>query len=337
MTVAPTPVATSTTTGAAISSPASVTHLVVIAPPAVRAGSAFSVSVAAEDAAGQVVPSFSGGLTLVSSDGQTVQVEQPATFSQGMAFVAVTLDTADVVSLSAITDAGTIRGSSGLITNSAAPLADFVVSAPASTTTGVGFPVTITAKDGFGNIVTNYSGSVSLTTNDGQSVDMTAPPVFNDGTAVVTVALTRADTLTLNAAAGGAVGTSGAIVNQPATVSTFVVSAPATTTAGTSARVMITAEDASGDTVTGFDGAVTLTISDGQPVPCASPLVFNEGTAVANVDLTGAGSLTLIATCGAAQGTSNSIAVSPAAASTVTVTAPSTVLACGGLCRHGDR
>ncbi len=249
-------------------------------------------------------------------------------FVQGTADVWVSLDTADVVSLTAIS--GTIRGTSGLFTNGPAMVSNFVVSVPRTSTTGVEFPVTVTAKDAFGNTVTNYDGSVALTTSDGQSIDLAASPVFKDGTAVVTVGLTRADTLTLTAAAGNVYGVSNTIINNPASVSKFVVSVPASTTAGVSFPVMLTAEDAVGDTVTGFDGDVTLTSSDGEPLQSKSPLVFNEGTADATIDLTVASTLTVVASWGTVEGTSNKITVSPAAASTFTVSVPSTAVAGAG-------
>ncbi len=237
-------------------------------------------------------------------------------------------DTADVVSLTAIS--GKIRGTSGLFANSPAMVSDFVVSTTRTSTTGVDCPVTVTAKDAFGNTVTNYDGSVALTTSDGQSIDLAASPVFKDGTAVVTVGLTRADTLTLTAAAGNVYGVSNTIINNPASVSKFVVSVPASTTAGVSFPVMLTAEDAVGDTVTGFDGDVTLTSSDGEPLQSKSPLVFNEGTADATIDLTVASTLTVVASWGTVEGTSNKITVSPAAASTFTVSVPSTAVAITG-------
>ena len=50
-------------------------------------------------------------------------------------------------------------------------------------------------------------------------------------------------------------GTSNTIINNPPPVSKFVVSAPATATAGVAFPVTVTAEDLFGDTVTGFNGA----------------------------------------------------------------------------------
>src|SRR5208337_3701637 len=109
--------------------------------------------------------------------------------------------------------------------------------------------------------------------------------------------------------------------------SEFSVSAPTSATAGTVFLVQVTAKDASGHTVTGFNGGVTLTSSDGQPVKLLSPLVFNNGTAEATITLDRADAVTLTATLGTIQGASGRILDSPAAASLIVVSAPSTATA----------
>ena len=81
----------------------------------------------------------------------------------------------------------------------------------------------------------------------------------------------------------------------------LVVSAPTTATAGTGFTVTVTAEDAFGNTVTGFDGGVTLTSSDGQPVNLLSPPVFNDGTAAATVALDNTDTVMLTAASGTDQ------------------------------------
>ncbi len=94
-----------------------------------------------------------------------------------------------------------------------------------------------------------------------------------------------------------------------APVSGFSVSAPTAATAGTVFLVKVTAEDASGNTVSGFNGGVTLTSSDGQPVMIVSPLVFNDGTAEASVMLDTADTVMLTAASGTIKGASAVIAV----------------------------
>ena len=60
----------------------------------------------------------------------------------------------------------------------------------------------VTALDNYGNTVTSFGGTVTLTSSDGQTVHLLAAPVFSNGTALVTVTLDTADTLTLTAASG---------------------------------------------------------------------------------------------------------------------------------------
>jgi hypothetical protein len=93
-------------------SPAPAASLVVSAPSTATAGTGFRVTITAKDPYGNTAASYSGTVTLSSSDGQAVHV-YPATVRlvNGPAAVTVTLDTADTVTLTA--SAGTIKGVSG--------------------------------------------------------------------------------------------------------------------------------------------------------------------------------------------------------------------------------
>ena len=302
-----------------------VSEFSVSAPTAATAGTVVLVKVTAKDASGNTVTGFNGGVTLTSSDGQPVNLLSPLVFNNGTAEATITLDRADLVTLTATS--GTIQGTSGSTIDSPAAASTFVVSAPSTATAGSGFAVTVTAKDAFGNTVSDFQGSVTFTCSDGQPVIILPSPVFNDGTAVATVTLDMADTLTLTATSATIQGTSGSIIDSPAAASTFVVNAPSTATAGSGFAVTVTAKDAFGNTVSDFQGSVTLTCSDGQPVIILPSPVFNDGTAMATVTLDMADTLTLTATSATIQGTSGSIIDSPAAASTFVVNAPSTATA----------
>ena len=306
----------------------SVTQFAITAPSTAEAGSSFYISVRAENSAGNTVVGYTGNVTLRSSDGQNLHMSGPLVFTMGLAQVAVTLDTVDTVVLTATS--GTITGTTGAIFNSPGAVSDFVVQAPSATTTGVPFAVTVTAEDAYGNPISDYDGAMALTTSDGQSLGLSARPVFHDGTALVNLALTKPDQLTISATANGVAGTSNTIINDSPQVSTFVVSAPATATAGVAFPVTVTAEDLFGDTVIGFDGAVTLTGNDGQPVDLQSPLSFSDGMAAATVSLDAAGTFTLMATSGTVQGMSASISVSPGPVSTFSVSAPTAALVATG-------
>ena len=181
-------------------------------------------------------------MTLTSSDGQPVHVVGQTGFSNGTEVFAVVLNTPDAVMLSAV--AGPANGASGVITiKPQAMLSSFVVSPLGMAIAGTAFNVAVTAEDNYGNIVTSFNGSVTLTASDGQTVHLLASPAFSNGTAILTVTLDTADTLTLTAASGAIEGTSPYFINTPAALSTFVVSAPAVATVGTGFSVVITARD----------------------------------------------------------------------------------------------
>jgi len=272
------------------------------------AGVSFLVAITAKDAYGNLATGFSGNLTLISSDGQTVHLATVNAFNRGLASDLVTLDTADRLTLSA--SSGTIRGTTGTITVSPAAVAGFAISEPTTVTAGVRFNVTITAKDAFGNTLTGFSGNVVLTSSDGQTVNLAAMPAFSNGSAIPTVTLDKADTLTLTVTLGTIRSTGGSITVNPGAAAGFGISEPTTATAGVSFNVSIKAMDAYGNTVNGFSGTVTLTSSDGQTVYLAATPVFSHGTANAVVTLDKADSVTLTATSGTIKGTGGSTTVS---------------------------
>jgi hypothetical protein len=199
-----------------------VASFAVSVPSTVAAGSSFSVTVTAQDAAGNTVTGYGGTATITSSDGQKVFL-MPATVQliNGTATVTATLDIATTVTLTA--KAGSLTGTSTNITVNPAAPASFVVSAPSTATAGIGFPVTITAKDRFNNLCTNYSGAATLASSDGQTViyTLTTQLVWAHGTTSATVKVDKAAAVTLTASAGMAKGSSGNItVTNQITVTT---------------------------------------------------------------------------------------------------------------------
>ncbi len=115
----------------------------------------------------------------------------------------------------------------------------------------------------------------------------------------------------------------------PPPTTQLAVSAPSSMTAGTAADVTITAEDSTGATTTGYSGTVHFTSSDGQAVlPADSTLTNGVGTF--SVTLKTAGAQTITATdtvTSSITGTSGSITVGPAAATSLVVSAPSSATA----------
>jgi hypothetical protein len=110
-----------------------------------------------------------------------------------------------------------------------------------------------------------------------------------------------------------------------AAASNLAVSAPSNVTAGSPFNVTVAARDGYGNVVTGFNGTVNLSATDGQHVSPSS-ITLTNGIGTAMVALDKAGQLRLAAGNGVIGGYSVVITVSPAAM-TVVVATPSTVTA----------
>jgi len=283
----------------------------------VVAGSAFNVTITAEDANGD--PELTGAwpVTLTSLDGQTVHAS-PITLEDGTATVSVVLDKADTTALKA--SDGPIMGTSSSFTVYGAAPVSFKVSTPSSVIAGVGFSLTVTGLDEYGNIATKYGGTATITASDGQSVSPNTADFnpFGDTQAIVTMtaSLDKVDTLTLTATAGSIKGTSSSITVKPAAAAGFSLSAPSTVTAGDGFTLKVTALDAFGNVATGYGGTATITASDGQSVYPSTvsfgSFVETPGVATVTAFLDEPDTLTLKAAAGSLTGTSGSISVDAA-------------------------
>jgi uncharacterized delta-60 repeat protein len=142
------------------------THFAVTAPATVTAGQPFDVTVTAVDDNGNVVPDYTGTVTLSSSDPRT-PVLGSHTFTTADAgvftFTAVRLVTAGPQSLFA--DDGDLSGQADLTVDPGLAVA-LVLSGPDQVSAGVSFVVTLTAYDAYGNVATGYRGSVSFVSTD---------------------------------------------------------------------------------------------------------------------------------------------------------------------------
>ena len=141
---------------------AAATNFVVSAPAAATAGASFQVTITAKDAFGNTVTGYTGVVTLSSSDGQHVYLSpSTVTVSGGVAKVAVTLDIANSLKLTAV--AGTLKGSSNSIQVSAAAAAKLVFTTLGSTVLrNATFDVTVQLEDQYGNKVPQAGVSIHL-------------------------------------------------------------------------------------------------------------------------------------------------------------------------------
>ncbi len=304
------------------------------------AGTAGSITVTAKDAYGNTATGYTGTVQFASSDAQALL---PSNYS----FIAgdngvhtftnlITLRTAGTQSVT-VTDTvtGTITGSqAGIVVNPAAAGTLVVAGVTTPRSAGAVGSVTVTARDAYNNVATGYTGTVHFTSSDATAIlptDYTFVPgdaglhTFPSITfrTVGTQSVTATDTITATIT-----GAQTGIIVNPATASTLVVSGFASpVTAGTTGSVTVTAKDSFGNTVTGYTGTVRFTSSDAQAaLPANYTFVAGDNgvhTFTNLITLKTVGSLSITATdtvSGTVTGTQTGITVTPAAASTLTVT-----------------
>jgi uncharacterized protein DUF4214 len=169
-TVLATDAADGTITGTATVSvvPAAVDHFGVQVAANPTAGQAAAVTVIAQDAFGNTVPTYTGTAHFTTTDAQaTAPADHTFTASDNGSFTTnVTLDTAGAQTVT-VTDAGGIQGSGGA-TVAPAAATHFQITGPATAPAGQGDTVTVVALDAFGNVATNYTGTAVLSLTDAQ-------------------------------------------------------------------------------------------------------------------------------------------------------------------------
>src|SRR5262249_12057677 len=149
---------------------------------------------------------------------------------------------------------GSVNGTSGTITVSAAAADHFMVTAPSSTTAGTAFVFTGTAQDAVNNTATGYTGTGPFTRSDGQGV-LASNSTLTNGTGNFAAILKTAGNQTITATdttTSSITGTSNTIAVANSGVTHFGVSAPSSATAGGSFTFTVTALDANNNTVTGY-------------------------------------------------------------------------------------
>jgi hypothetical protein len=216
----------------------------------------------------------------------------------------------------------------------------FTLSNPGPQVAGTAFSETITAHDGYGNVATGYTGSQTITfTGPSSSPSGTAPlyPATVNFTAGVGTAsgikLYDVQTTTITATQSPITGNSGAFAVSPATVSHFLVTTPATATAGTGASgITLTAQDPYNNTTPSYGGSQTIAWSGAMtspggtaPVYPATTVSFTNGVSSTALSVTlydaAANTLTASATSPTISG-SGTITVSPAGATGFTLANP---------------
>lgn len=150
-------------------SAAQATSFTVTGFPSTTAGAAKTFTVTARDAQGNVVTGYRGTVVFSSSD---LKAGLPASYtftsadagSHQFTGVLITSGTQSIT-VTDNTSSKTLGSQTGIIVGAGAA-SQFVISAPASVTQGVGFKFTMTVYDSYGNIATGYRGKVHLSSTD---------------------------------------------------------------------------------------------------------------------------------------------------------------------------
>jgi autotransporter-associated beta strand protein len=143
----------------------------------------------------------------------------------------------------------------------------FMVTTPASTTSGSALPMTVTAADAAGNPVTGFLGTVFVTTND-PAVKSTFAYTFTTADAGAhaftgSVQLVTLGDQTVTVASPLMTSATRTVTVTPA-VNHFAIAAPTATTAGDTFNVTVSAIDQLGGVGTGYTSTVHFSSSDVQ-------------------------------------------------------------------------
>jgi subtilisin family serine protease len=258
--------------GSVLVNPAAASRLEITAPTTATAGAAFSVTLAARDAFGNLATGYRGTVGFSSSDpeaslpaGYTFSAADGGqhTFQGG-----VILRTAGSRTVTATDAVSTLTISSSLTVGSAAA-SRLDVSIPSSATAGLTFDITVAARDPFGNLATTYRGAVRFGSNDPQATlpggyTFTAADgglhTFPGG---VTLRTAGGRSLIASDSTAGING-SGTITVNPAAASRLEVRLPAAATAGIPVDVTVAARDPFGNLATTYRGTVGFGSDDTQ-------------------------------------------------------------------------
>jgi hypothetical protein len=258
------------------------------------------------------------------------------------------------------TNAGFTGSEGGILVTPATAYTMSVSGFPSPIDATVAGNFTVTLKDRYGNIASGYTGTVQFSTTDPQATiynPITGNTVtlqgftyaftaFDAGVHTFSATMETVGTQSITAADAttpSLTGTEGGITVNPAPASQFLVSAPASVSAGNSFTFTVTAADSTGHPVTGYTGTVRFTTTDSQATvidPATGNTVLLEGfsytftaadggteTFTATLKTAGRQSITATDTSGLT-GTDAGTTVLPAAASRLALTGfPSSITA----------
>jgi hypothetical protein len=313
---------------------AAATHFALIAPAASAPGHAFAFTVNADDPFNNTDTNYSGQVTFSTSD-PAGSVPNTTLVTGGSGVFSATLQTTGNQSITAAdTVQTTITGTATINVNNS-QATHFVISAASSVTAGNVLVFTVTAETSANTAASLYAGTVTFSSTDtGASTRLPADSTLVNGVGTFSATLTTAGNQTLTVADTVdntiAHGTANVTVSAAAATHFGVVN-QAAATAGSAFVEVVTAFDPFNNVATSYNGTVHFTSSDpqigpGTGLPPDQPFFSLPGVPGIGFFAIGfktAGPQTVTVTDSGnpgLTGTSNSTAVSAAAATTLVVT-----------------
>ena len=341
----------SATTSAISVTPGTATQLLITAQPpsTVTAGNSFGFTVTAEDAQGNVATSFTGSETLALASGPgggTLGGALTVSANSGIATFS-SLNLNKVGSYTLGVGSGTLASattSSISVTPGTATQLLITAQPPSTVTAGGNFGFTVTAEDAEGNVATGFTGTETVALASGPGGGTLGGAVTVSATGGIatfsSLNLNKLGDYTLGVASGPLTSaTTSSISVTPGTATQLLITAqpPSTLSAGNSFGFTVTAEDAEGNTATGFTGSETVAVATGPGGGTLGGAVTVSATSgiatFSSLNLNRTGSYTLGVTSGTLMSaTTSSISVTPGTATQLLITAqpPSTVSAGSG-------
>ncbi|MHB1557452.1 MAG: hypothetical protein ACYC61_08230 [Isosphaeraceae bacterium] len=259
-------------------------------PSSVTAGGGFGLTVDVQDAYGNLVTGYGGGVTVGLAGGPsdaTLGGTLGAAASGGVAtFSGLTIDQAGTGYTIEASDVGLNAAASTVMTVTPAAASQLVVTVqpPSTVTAGGTFGLTVAAEDPYGNLATSYDGPLAISLAGGPpDASLGGSETVSASGGVASFAglnLTRAGLgYAIEAAGSGLVSAHSSTFDvSPAAPASLAIAAepPASTTAGKPVGLAVAVEDAFGNLATGFAGNVSVALAGGP-----SDATLGGGTTVA--------------------------------------------------------
>jgi hypothetical protein len=253
------------------------------------AGTAFNISLTAQDVNNNTVTGFAGTVTMTTNAG-TISPATSGAFTSGTRTQSVSVTQSGTLKTISVNDASAHTGTSNTFTVNAGALHHFAIDTISSPqTAGTAFNITLTAQDLNNNTVTSFSSTATLSTTAG-TITPTTTGAFSSGTRTESVSVTQAGTgKTISVTDGiGHNGSSNTFTVNGGALHHFVIGNISTVAAGTPFNLAVTAQDINNNTASSFTGTVSLTTTAGTITPTTSN-AFTAGTLNQSVTVTLAG------------------------------------------------